>query len=153
MQNSEVADKCLNDLYYYAQVMFPERYFGEVHKELFNYFQLACDDALLTGREVNKGALIPRDHQKSFCLAVTISWLVTKHPWITVAYVSSNPQLAQDQLTLLKNIFLSENHRELFPELLNFELSSRTKQYEHKPKGTWTLDGIDVDHPLRPKGE
>jgi hypothetical protein len=143
---------CESHLFFYAQVIFPDRYFGDVHREYFNFFQSSLESAIEKGRETNDAALMPRDHQKSFCLAVAVSWAVTKYPWFTVAYVSSNPQLAQDQLGVIKNIFQSEIHRELWPLMLNY-VKGRTGEYEHKPKGTWTQDGIDVDHPERPLGE
>ena len=152
MTLDEIRERCEKDLYYYAQLHFPDRYFGDVHQELFLSFQKSLFGAMESGRETNDAALVPRDHQKSFCLAVACSWAVTLHPWITIAYVSSNPQLAQDQLTVIKNIFKSDTHRELWPSMLNY-VKGRTGELEHKPKGTWTLDGIDVDHPDRPKGE
>lgn len=149
----EVRERCLNDLFYYAEVVTEgKRYFGDLHIDFFRFFQKSLEDAMAGGRETNDAALVPRDHQKSFCIAVATSWAVTKYPWFTVAYVSANPQLAQDQLTVIKNIFKSEIHRELWPDMLNYE-KGRTGEWEHKPKGTWTLDAMDVDHPERPSTE
>ena len=153
MTLDELRERCEADLAYYAEIVTNgERYFGDVHKEFFLFFQRSLEGALAEGRETNEAALIPRDHQKSFCIAVATSWAITKYPWFTCAYVSANPQLAQDQLGVIKNIFKSEIHRELWPEMLNYE-KGRTGELEHKPKGTWTLDAIDVDHPERPSTE
>lgn len=145
--------ECENSLYTYAQVMFPNRYFGDVHEEMFNFFQRSLEKAMKNGEGDNAAALIPRDHQKSFCIAVACSWAITKFPWFTVTYVSSNPTLAERQLTVIKNIFRGDSHRELWPEMLNYELDARTKEFEHKPTGSWTKSEICVDHPLRPKSE
>ena len=144
---------CEQDLFTYAQMMFPKRYFGDLHRDLFYFFQESLKEAMSEGLGDNAGALVPRDHQKSFCIAVACSWAITKYPWFTVAYVSSNPKLAESQLTVIKNIFKSDIHRELWPEMLNFEIHPRTKQFEHKSLGTWTKTDIDVDHPDRPKSE
>jgi hypothetical protein len=110
MKLSEIRQNCENSLYYYAQLMFPNRYFGDVHEEMFRFFQKSLETAMESGEGDNAAALIPRDHQKSFCIAVACSWAITKYPWFTVTYVSSNPTLAERQLTVIKNIFKSEAH-------------------------------------------
>ena len=145
----EIRKECENDLFTYARVMFPKRYFGDLHRNMFRFFQNSLETAMEKGEGDNAGALVPRDHQKSFCIAVATTWAITKYPWFTVCYVSSNPKLAESQLTLMKNIFKGETHRELWPEMLNYEISPRTKQYELKPTGTWTKTEIDVDRPDR----
>jgi hypothetical protein len=89
----------------------------------------------------------------SFCIAIACSWAITKYPWFTASYVSSNPKLAESQLTIIKNIFKGDVHREMWPDMLNYEIHQRTKDFEHKPTGTWTLSEIAVDHPDRPKSE
>jgi hypothetical protein len=153
MTLDEVKETCENSLYYYAQIMFPERYFGDVHRDMFMFFQASLEKALIDGEGDNSAALIPRDHQKSFCIAVACTWVITKFPWFTVTYVSSNPTLSQRQLTIIKNVFKSDSHRELWPEMLQYEIHPRTKEYEHKPTGTWTISEIAIDHPSRPKSE
>lgn len=149
----EIRQECEQDLYLYAQMMFPNRYFGDVHQDMFAFFQKSLETAMESGEGDNAAALIPRDHQKSFCIAVACSWAITKYPWFTVTYVSSNPTLAERQLTVIKNIFKSDIHRELWPEMLNYEVNPRTREWEHKPKGTWTKTEIAVDNPNRPKSE
>jgi hypothetical protein len=153
MTLDEIRTRCENDLYYYAQMMFPDRYFGDVHEEMFLYFQRSLERGMKEGVGDNAAALIPRDHGKSFCIAVACTWFLTKFPQYTVTYVSSNPTLAERQLVVIKNTFKSEAHRELWPEMLNYEINPRTKEFEHKPLGGWTKSEISVDHPKRPKGE
>ena len=149
----DIRVECEQDLFTYAQVMFPDRYFGDLHRGMFRFFQESLLFAMETGEGDNAGALVPRDHQKSFCIAVACSWAITLYPWFTVSYVSSNPKLAESQLTVIKNIFKGEKHRELWPDMLNYEVHQRTKDFEHKPSGTWTKSEIAVDHPKRPASE
>ena len=153
MSIEQLKKDCESDLFFYAQVMFPSRYFGEVHEEMFRFFQRSLEEAMETGQGDNAAALIPRDHQKSFCIAVASSWAITKYPWFTVTYVSSNPTLSERQLTVIKNIFKSDSYRELWPEMLNYEVNPRTKEYDHRSLGTWTKTEITVDHPQRPRSE
>ena len=149
----DIRVECEQDLFTYAQVMFPDRYFGDLHRGMFRFFQESLLFAMETGEGDNAGALVPRDHQKSFCIAVACSWAITLYPWFTVSYVSSNPKLAESQLTVIKNIFKGEKHRELWPDMLNYEVHQRTKDFEHKPSGTWTKSEIAIDHPKRPASE
>ena len=153
MTLDDLRSQCEQSLYYYAQMMFPDRYFGDVHRDMFNFFQSSLEEGMATGHGDNSAALIPRDHQKSFCIAVACTWAITKYPWLTTTYVSSNPKLSERQLTIIKNIFKSDIHRELWPEMLNYEVDTRTKELAHKPTGAWTLSEIAVDHPSRSKGE
>jgi uncharacterized protein YacL (UPF0231 family) len=153
MNINDIREQAESSLYYYAQLMFPNRYFGDVHEQMFRFFENSLRKSMENGEGDNAAALIPRDHQKSFCIAVACSWAITKFPWFTVTYVSSNPTLAERQLTVIKNIFKSDAHRELWPDMLNYELDPRTKDYEHKATGTWTKTEIAVDHPKRPKSE
>jgi len=154
MTLDEIREQCESDLFTFAQIMFPKRYFGDLHSDMFRFFQNSLEKAMETGEGAADGALVPRDHQKSFCIAVTTAWAITKYPWFTVAYVSSNPTLSERQLTVIKNIFTSEEYRELWPAMLNFEQSRiKGKGLEHKPTGVWTKTEVSVDHPDRPKSE
>ncbi len=151
--SEQIKKECEDSLFVYAQMMFPERYFGDVHEQMFLYFQRSLEQAMEDGQGDCAAALIPRDHQKSFCIAVALSWAITKYPWITSTYVSSNPDLAERQLTIIKNIFKSPIHRKFWPEMLNFVEDPRTGEEKHKPTGSWTQTEIMVDHPLRPSSE
>lgn len=153
MTTDDYRKACEDSLFYYAQMMFPNRYFGDVHEDMFHFFQRSLEKAMESGEGDNAAALIPRDHQKSFCIAVATSWAITKYPWFTVTYVSSNPTLAERQLTVIKNIFKSVPYRAMWPEMLNYVFDTRTREKKHKPLGTWTQTDIAVDHPDRPKSE
>lgn len=138
----EVREQCEARLFDFARLMFPNRTYGEVHKDLFDYFQF--------GEARNKLALIPRDHQKSHCLAVYCAWRLTVDPWWTILYVSSNHDLAIMQLSVIKDILSSDTHRAVWPQMLNYE-NNQYGQLVHKPlkNNVWTQHQIMVDHPVR----
>ena len=73
MKLEDVREQCEQSLYYYAQVMFPTRYFGEVHEEMFLFFEKSLRDAMEKGDGDNAAALIPRDHQKALTLDTKIA--------------------------------------------------------------------------------
>lgn len=140
MTTDEIRSICEADAFEFAQWVMPDRYYGDVHKDLFHYFQFdehAC-----------KLALIPRDHQKSHCMAVFVAWLITIKPWITINYVSANPRLVEAQLRVIKDILQSPQHRQLWPQHLNF-IRDRDGTMRHKPLGTWTQREFSIDHPER----
>jgi predicted phage terminase large subunit-like protein len=136
----ELRNICEKSLVSFAKTMFPDRYYGDMHQELFNWWQDGSSDCQL--------ALIPRDHQKSHCLMVYAAWKLTTDPSYTFVYVSANPRLAKKQLASIVQIFRSDTHRMLWPDFLNYE-KGRTGRYEHKPLGVWTQEEIEVDHPAR----
>jgi len=136
----ELRNICEKSLVSFAKTMFPDRYYGDMHQELFNWWQDGSSDCQL--------ALIPRDHQKSHCLMVYAAWKLTIDPAYTFVYVSANPRLAKKQLASIVQIFRSDTHRMLWPDFLNYE-KGRTGRYEHKPLGVWTQEEIEVDHPAR----
>ena len=133
----EARKLCEDDLYVFAQMMYPDRYYGDVHKEFFR-FLMDEDHQFCLG-------LIPRDHQKSHCVAVYCAWKITKKPWWTIVYVSANPSLAREQLGVIEGILHSPQHRALWPEMLNY-VRDRDGEWKHKPTSTWTQDVIKVDH-------
>jgi hypothetical protein len=128
----DLKESCLSDLWTYAQVIEPHRCYGEIHKKLFKWWQHKAGE--------NSLCLLPRDHQKSHCMAVLTSWLITRDPSITILYISATSYLAQQQLRDIKNILTSKIYRTLWPEMVNEEEGQREK---------WTNTEICVDHPLR----
>ncbi len=149
MANKELANKeldgirveCEKSLKSYAQWVTPDRYYGEVHFDLFDFFQY--------GEGRCKLALIPRDHQKSFCAAVTASWWLTIKPWSRINYVSWSESLVNAQMTTIEHVLHSEPHRELWPEHLNFERDARKNKMVHKPTEGWNRQNFYLDHPSR----
>jgi hypothetical protein len=136
----QLREACESDLFTFAKYVYPDRYYGDVHKELFRWFQAEESQFQL--------ALVPRDHQKSHCIAVYCAWKLTTKPWWTFLYVSSNPGLAKEQLDVVEQIFKSDRHRYLWPDMLNY-VRDRDGSWKHKPLYGWTQDAIRVDHPAR----
>lgn len=128
----ELRSSCENDLCTFARVVEPHRVWGEIHESLFKWWQHDAGENSLT--------LLPRDHQKSHCMAVLAAWLVTNDPSITILYISATSYLAQQQLRDIKNILTSPTYRMLWPEMLDKEEGKREK---------WTAGEICVDHPIR----
>ncbi len=124
--------KCEHDLWTFAQTVEPHRCYGEVHEALFKWWQYKAGENSLT--------LLPRDHQKSHCMAVLASWLITCDPAITILYISATSYLAQQQLRDIKNILTSPGYKMLWPEMLHPEEGKREK---------WTAGEICVDHKSR----
>ena len=139
--------ECEQDLKSYAQWISPDRYYGDVHWDMFDFFQSAIQSNKSEDR--NAAALIPRDHQKSWCAAVTVTWLLTKFPWFRINYVSWSDDLVQAQRNTIQSILRSERHRLLWPEHLNF--IKERGEWKHKPKGRWNQKSIELDHPEREK--
>ena len=121
------------DLYTFATLVNPHRVYGHVHQELFQWWerQEAGDNQL---------CLLPRDHQKSHCLAVRVAWEITRNPAITILYVSATAALAEKQLYAIKNILTSKIYRKYWPEMVNPREGERE---------LWNAAEISVDHPLR----
>ena len=138
-----IREACEADLWTFACTMLPDRYFGDVHKEFFHFLQHDEADNLL--------GLIPRDHQKSICIAVYVSWRLTIDVNYTFLYVSSNPGLSEEQLLFIRNILYSKQHRALWPDHLHYTKDQRG-DLVHKPKGRWRNDMIELDHPDRKGG-
>lgn len=123
---------CENDLYTFACTVEPHRCYGEVHKELFRWWQYEAGD--------NSLCLLPRDHQKSHCMAVLTAWQITRDPAVTILYISATSLLAEQQLNDIKQILTCKQYRMLWPDMIHPEEGKREK---------WTTSQISVDHPKR----
>lgn len=142
LTTSDIRDLCESDVYEFAQWVMPDRYYGDIHKDFYHFLQHNPHDCKL--------GLIPRDHQKSHCMAIFVAWLVTVKPWVTINYVSANARLVQAQMRTIKDILKSKAHRQLWPEHLNY-VRDRDGTVKHKPTGAWTQVEIEIDHPERKK--
>lgn len=130
-----IKEKAEKDLWFFAQLVNPQFAYGEVHKNLFQWWtrEEAKDNQLV---------LLPRDHLKSHCAAVRAAWEVTRDPTITILYLSATATLAERQLYAIKNILESDVYRTYWPEMINPDEGKRAR---------WTVDEVIVDHPLRKK--
>lgn len=122
-----------NDLVTFIRLVSPNRMLGAVHEELIQWWQR--DDA-----KTHQLTLLPRGHQKSQLIAYRVAWEITKNPCVTVQYASATANLAEKQLSAIKDILTSREYRKYWPEMVNLEESKRTR---------WTVSEIIIDHPKR----
>lgn len=122
-----------DDLLTFIRLVAPHRVLGAVHEELCAWWQRP--DA-----KDNQLVLLPRDHQKSQMVAYRVAHIITKHPDITVLYVSATADLAEKQLKAIKDILTCDAYRFYWPEMVNENENKRER---------WSLDEISVDHPKR----
>ncbi|PZQ78054.1 MAG: hypothetical protein DI563_01825, partial [Variovorax paradoxus] len=85
----EVRERALEDLYFFAKLVNPGYVYGEVHREIFAWMQ----DYTLFGRgsdlTSNKLIMLPRAHLKSHMVATWCAWIITRHPEVTILYISA----------------------------------------------------------------
>lgn len=79
-QLEQIKSDCEKSLKIYAQWVLPERYFGDLHMDIFDFIQYGKGDDNADGKLI----LVPRDHQKSVCIAVAASWFITNDPSVTI---------------------------------------------------------------------
>jgi phage terminase large subunit-like protein len=137
----EIKEECESSLKSFAKWVSPDRYYGEVHNDMFDFFQY--------GEHRCKLALIPRDHQKSWCAAVTAAWYLTIKPWTRINYVSWSESLVNAQMTSIEQLLYSDAHRELWSDHLNFEKDPRKNIMVHRPTEGWNRQNFFLDHPSR----
>ena len=128
----EIKNLAENDLWSFARLVNPQREYGEIHEKVFKWLQHSNSSNLLL--------LLPRSHMKSHCMAVWVSWMITKDPTSTILYLSATTTLAEAQLLEIKGILTSETYSRYWPEMINEEEGKREK---------WSTGAIAVDHPLR----
>lgn len=128
----EIRQLAENNLWAYARLVNPQREYGEVHKKVFDWLQYT--DA------VNLLLLLPRSHMKSHCMAVWVSWMITRDPTTTILYLSATTTLAEAQLLEIKGVLTSEVYQRYWPEMIHPEEGKREK---------WSTGAIAVDHPRR----
>jgi phage terminase large subunit-like protein len=73
-------------------------------------------------------------------IAYRVAWWLTKHPDITILYVSATADLAEKQLKFIKDVLTSDQYLFYWPEMVNVNENRRER---------WSIDEISVDHPKR----
>lgn len=136
----QVREQALNDLFFFAKLMNPGYVYGEVHKEVFHWLQEY--NIFGSGEDLtsNKLIMLPRGHLKSHMVAVWAAWVITRHPEVTILYLSATASLAETQLYAIKNILGSTVYMRYFPEYIHPQEGKRSK---------WSSDTLMVDHPKR----
>jgi predicted phage terminase large subunit-like protein len=137
----EVRERALVDLNYFAHLVNPGYMYGAIHREIFTWMQ----DYTLFGQgdmSSNKLIMLPRGHLKSHMVATWTAWIITRHPEVTILYLSATAELAETQLYAIKNILSSDVYTQIFPEYLNPQEGLREK---------WSVKKMTIDHPKRVK--
>ena len=138
----EIREAAENDLFFFAKLVNPGYVYGSIHREIFYWLQ---DYNLFSAEEdvtSNKLVMLPRAHLKSHIVATWCAWVITRHPEITILYLSATAELAISQLYDIKNILDSGVYRKYWPEYVHPDVGKREK---------WSATKIMLDHPQRKK--
>tara|TARA_R110002012_G_scaffold2301_1_gene11016 strand:+ start:205 stop:1821 length:1617 start_codon:yes stop_codon:yes gene_type:complete len=135
-----VRERAMEDLPYFARLVNPGYMYGSIHEEIFRWMQ----EYTLFGRgdeaTSNKLIMLPRAHLKSHMVATWCTWVITRHPEVTMLYVSATSELAQTQLYAVQNMMASAVYMRYFPEYINPQEGKREK---------WSAMKMTIDHVKR----
>ena len=138
----QIRETAKEDLFFFARLVNPGYIYGDIHKQLYQWMQTYT----LYGRgddiTSNKLIMLPRAHLKSHMVATWCAWIITRHPEVTILYVSATAELAETQLFAIKNILGSTVYQRYFPEYINPQEGLRE---------SWSQRKISIDHPSRKK--
>lgn len=136
----DIRETAKNDLYFFARLVNPGYMYGEIHKSIFkemeNYSLYGIDEKSIT----NLLIMLPRAHLKSHMVATWVAWIITRHPEVTILYVSATANLAETQLFAIQNIFASTVYQRYYPEYVNPQEGKREK---------WSASKFSIDHTKR----
>ena len=136
----ELRELAKRDLFTFAKLVNPGYMYGDVHKEIYEWMQ----EYYLFGQgnelSSNKLIMLPRAHLKSHMVATWCAWIITRHPEVTILYVSATAELAETQLFAIQNILSSKVYQRYYPEYINPQEGLRER---------WSQRKISIDHPKR----
>ncbi len=133
---------CIKDLRLFAKTMNPGYMYGDIHMELYKWMMDYELFGAGEGLSANKLIMLPRAHLKSHMVATWSSWIITRHPEVTILYLSATSDLAKTQLFAIQNILGSSRYQKLYPEYIDPAKGTREK---------WSSERISIDHPQRRK--
>lgn len=136
----EVRELAKQDLWTFARLVNPGYMYGDIHKKLFKWLEDYSLYGQGEGLSSNKLVMLPRAHLKSHIVATWTAWIITRHPEVTILYVSATAGLAETQLFAIQNILLSTTYQRYFPEYVNPQEGKRER---------WSSIRFSVDHPKR----
>lgn len=136
----QIRETAMSDLFFFAKLVNPGYLYGDIHKEIFKWMQ----EYNLFGKggdlSSNKLIMLPRAHLKSHMVATWCAWVITRHPEVTMLYVSATAELAETQLYAVQNIIGSSVYQRYFPEYINPQEGNREK---------WSVKKLSIDHAKR----
>lgn len=121
------------DLETFIRLVAPHRVIGGIHSEWCRWTQSESAGS-------HQLTLLPRDHGKSWFIAMKAAWWITRDPTVRILYVSSTSNLAEKQLGTIQAVLESNIYRRYWPEMVSKKKIDREK---------WTNTEIAVDHPIR----
>jgi phage terminase large subunit-like protein len=136
----QIRDTAKSDLFFFAKLVNPGYMYGDVHKEIYKWMQEYTLFGMGEAQTTNKLIMLPRAHLKSHMVATWCAWIITRHPEVTMLYVSATAELAETQLYAIQNILGSSVYQRYFPEYINPQEGSREK---------WAAKKIIIDHERR----
>lgn len=149
-EDKVVRELATTSLYFFAQLVNPYHLYGEIHEEVYEWLQeySLFGQSFFTGFRkryeddlpASKMIMLPRGHLKSHMVATWCAWMITRHPEVTILYLSATSNLAEKQLYSIKNILESPVYRKYFPEYLCPTTTGRSQ---------WTNNSVMIDHPKR----
>jgi phage terminase large subunit-like protein len=138
----QIRETAMSDLFFFAKLVNPGYLYGDIHKEIFKWMQDYTLFGIGEGLTSNKLIMLPRAHLKSHMVATWCAWMITRHPEITMLYVSATAELAETQLFAIQNILGSTVYQRYFPEYVNPQEGLRER---------WSQRKMSIDHPKRKK--
>ena len=135
-----IRETALNDLFFFAQLVNPGYVYGDIHKTLFQWMQSYNMYGIGESLTSNKLIMLPRAHLKSHMVATWAAWIITRHPEVTMLYVSATAELAETQLFAIQNILGSSTYQRYFPEYINPQEGKRER---------WSQRKFSIDHAKR----
>lgn len=136
----QIRETAKQDLFFFAKLVNPGYVYGDVHKEIYQWMQNYTLFGQGDNQTSNKLIMLPRAHLKSHMVATWCSWIITRHPEITILYVSATAELAETQLFAIQNILGSSAYQRYFPEYINPSEGLRER---------WSMRKMSIDHPRR----
>src|SRR6187402_240744 len=122
-----IRQNAMDDLYYFARLVNPGYMYGDIHKEFFDWMSKYSLYGINEVEVTNKLVMLPRAHLKSHMVATWVAWIITRHPEVTILYVSATAGLAETQLFAIQNILSSAVYQRYFPEYINPQEGKREK--------------------------
>lgn len=129
----EIREAAEADLATFIRLVAPQRVLGACHEEVCQWWDR--EDA-----KSHQLLLFPRDHMKSALVAFRVAHRITVDPTLRVLYLSATSNLAQKQLSFIKNILTSPIYKRYWPDHVHDDEGKREK---------WTQTEIALDHPKR----
>ncbi len=136
----QLREAAKNDLYFFARLVNPGYVYGDVHVKYFKWLEGYTLFGQGKEQSTNKLIMLPRGHLKSHMVATWAAWIITRHPEISILYLSATAELAEKQLYAIQNILGSTVYNRYFPEYINPQEGKREK---------WSQRKFSIDHEKR----